>query len=251
MSSQLGPEAIERGRAYLRALHGKIERKEELSLREKRYLLHTGKLPYKALTFPESLTPAERNRILRMPPPDEVTANIKRVTNGAMSTSEEMYQAALDNAEAMTDDQLQLIALSFYLSESIYETTPHLRWSGKLGKAGDLAFNAIIPKHVGKAHHAVHLVGLDDLSSERFAAYQARVLAAIGPLDTPEKHTAWAENNGRQQELAAEKARQWDEYDVKLLTEAKESMVKMADELEGEVCYCELCTEFCGWEGFT
>ncbi len=55
-----------------------------------RALLRTRNLAYKALTFPESLTPAERNRILRMPPPDEVTANTKQVTNGAMSTPNEL-----------------------------------------------------------------------------------------------------------------------------------------------------------------
>ncbi len=82
---------IEKAKVYLEGLDAKLERKEELSLAEKRFLLETGELGYKALTFPDSLTPAERNRIFRMPAPDEVTANIKRVTNGAMSTPDEMF----------------------------------------------------------------------------------------------------------------------------------------------------------------
>ena len=82
---------LEKAKVYLEGLDAKLERKEELSLAEKRFLLETGELGYKALIFPKSLTPAETNRILCMPPPDEVTANIKRVTNGAMSTPDEMY----------------------------------------------------------------------------------------------------------------------------------------------------------------
>lgn len=41
------------------------------------------------------------------------------------------------------------------------------------------------------------------------------------------------------------KARQGDEYDAKLFAEAKSSVFKLVDELEGEVCHCEICAEFC------
>ncbi len=101
MASAVDPESRAKGIAYRKALEDKIERREELSLGEKRFLLRTGVLPYKALTFPESLTPAERNRLRFMPPPDEVAASIRRLTNGAMSTPDEVFQKALDDAEAM------------------------------------------------------------------------------------------------------------------------------------------------------
>jgi hypothetical protein len=195
MTSPLDVEKVKRGNAYLKGLHGKIERKEELSLREKRHLLRTGLLPYKALAVPESLTPAERNRILNMPPPDVVTANILRVTNGAMSTPDEVFQAALDNAAAMASEELDLIMLSFRAPESLYERTASFSWVGKLGRAGYLAFNAIVPDRAARAHRAAVLAsGLLSPGSFEATLKQAQLLAAKEPLDTPEKHAAYHAN---------------------------------------------------------
>ncbi|KAK3900792.1 hypothetical protein C8A05DRAFT_35562 [Staphylotrichum tortipilum] len=73
--------------AYLNGLHAKIKRQEP-----------SPSLRYKALTFPDALTPAERNSLLWMPPPPEVEANIRRVTGGAVSTPEELFQRVLDDA---------------------------------------------------------------------------------------------------------------------------------------------------------
>ena len=84
----------------------------------------------------------------------------------------------------MTDDELRLVLLSFRAPESVYEKTARFRWLGKLGKAGNLAFNAILPERSPKAHRATGLVGLQDVGSERFKAYEARVHAAFGPLDS-------------------------------------------------------------------
>ena len=136
MSSKL--YNIKKGKVYLEGLNAKLESKEELSLAEKRFLLETGELGYKALIFPESLTPAETNRILQMPPPDEVTANIKRVTNGAMSTPDEMFQAALDDAEAMTTEELRLIKMMFKTEDNMFG----LRWGQKLGRPGHECYRA-------------------------------------------------------------------------------------------------------------
>ncbi len=238
---------IEKGKVYLEGLNAKLERKEELSLAEKRFLLETGELGYKALTFPESLTPAETNRILHMPPPDEVTANIKRVTNGAMSTPDEMFQAALDDAEAMTTEELRLIKTMFKAAEdNIYESATTIRWVGKLGKPGALALNAIAPQRLRDAIRAAGRVEMRDPNSARFKARQAKALAENPPPKTPEQHAAHFERQSRKQESAVEKARRWEEYDVKLFTEAAESMLKLASELEGEVCDCELCAAFYG-----
>ena len=238
---------IEKGKVYLEGLNAKLERKEELSLAEKRFLLETGDLGYKALTFPESLTPAETNRILRMPPPDEVTANIKRVTNGAMSTPDEMYQAALDDAEAMTTEELTLLKSMFKVTEdNIWESASTLRWGGKLGRPGALAFNAIAPDRLRDAFRAACRVEMRDPNSPRFKAMQAKALAENPPPETPEQHAAHFERQSRKEKSAAEKARRWEEHDVKLFAEAAESMSKLAGELEGEVCDCELCVAFYG-----
>ena len=245
MSSKL--YNIEKAKVYLEGLDAKLERKEELSLAEKRFLLETGELGYKALTFPNSLTPAERNRIFRMPAPDEVTANIKRVTNGAMSTPDEMFQAALDDAEAMTTEELRLITTLFKVTEdNIYESTTNLRWGGKLGKPGALALNALVPQRMRDAIRAAGRVEVYDMNSPRWKAWETKSLAENPPPKTREEHAAHFERQSRKKESAAEKARRWEEHDVKLFAEAAESMLKLAGELEGEVCDCELCAAFYG-----
>ena len=245
----MGPRLynMEKAKVYLDGLDAKLERKEELSLAEKRFLLETGELGYKALTFPDALTPAERNRIFRMPAPDEVTANIRLVTKGAMSTPDEMFQAALDDAEAMTTEELRLITTLFKATgDNIYESSGSLRWGGKLGRPGALALNALVPDRMRDAIRAAGRVNVYDMNSPRFKAWQAKSLAENPPLKTPEDHVAHFQRQSRNQELAAEKARRWEEYDVKLFAEAAESMLKLAAELEGEVCDCELCAALYG-----
>ena len=225
---------LEKAKVYLEGLNAKLERKEELSLAEKRFLLETGELGYKALTFPESLTLAETNRILCMPPPDEVTANIKRVTNGAMSTPDEMFQAALDDAEAMTTEELILIRSLFKAAE---DNMYGLRWGGKLGRPGALALNAIAPQRLVDGWRAACRVEMRDPNSPRFKEMQAKALAE--KAEPPEQRAARFERQSR-------RARRREEYDVKLFAEAAESMLKLAGELEGEVCDCEVCAAFYG-----
>jgi hypothetical protein len=236
--SQDEPEGLTRAKAYLEEMHGKLERKEPLTLREKRFLLRTYNLPYKALTFPESLTPAERNRILLMPPPDEVTANIRRVTNGTMSTTEEVFQRAIEDAETMTDEELALIIDGFATPESIYEQTRRFRWLGKFGRIGHLAFNAMKTDLEKTAHRRAAIRE----SPERTALRREREVASVGSIETSEQRRAYFQNEARLRAAAEEKGRLWDEQDKVLFTEVKASMMKMADELDGEECHCESCS---------
>jgi hypothetical protein len=160
-----------------------------------------------------------------------------------MSTPEEMFQAAIDDAEAMTTEELILVKTMFKVTEdNIYESSGTLRWSRKLGKPGDLAFNAIAPDLLRGGFRAACHVKMRD----RDKAMQAKALAENPPPMTPEQHAAHFERQSRMQESAAEKARRWEEYDVKLFAEAAESMSKLAADPEREVCDCELCTAFYG-----
>jgi hypothetical protein len=237
--SQDEPEGLTRAKAYMKKLVGKIERKESLTGREKRFLLRTGDLPFKALTFPESLTPAERNRIRLMPPPDEVTANIRRISNGTMSTPEEVFQRAIEAAETMSDEELDLIFYGFEAPESLYEKMGRSPWMNKFGNIGRLAFNAVTTEQEKLAHRAA--AKIND-SPERRALRKERVLAEAGPMRTSEQRTVYFQNEARLRAVAAEKRRRWEEEDKKLFAEVREAMMKMADALEGEVCDCEICS---------
>lgn len=87
-----------------------------------------------------------------MPPPDEVTANIRRVTNATMSTPEEVFQRAIDAAETMSDDELALIFYGFAAPESVYEKTRRFPWISKLGHMGRVAFNVVTTELEKTAH---------------------------------------------------------------------------------------------------
>lgn len=102
-----------------------------------------------------------------------------------------------------------------------------------------------MPARFVQAFRTASLVEMYDLSSPRFLAIQAQALADYGTADTRERRTAHREKTSRRAELSAAKARQREEYDVTLFAEAAESMSKMADGLEGEVCHCELCASVC------
>ncbi len=158
-----------------------------------------------------------------MPPPDEVAANIRRITNGAMSTPDEVFQEALDDAEGMPDDELTLITRAFQAPKSTHEGTRRIRWSGKFGRAGDLAYRNITTQ---REHEAFTRAGDVDNDPERFAAEMARHAAEAGPMDSPERINAYFENDNRMRELAEAKARRWEEDDEKLFAEARESMRK-------------------------
>ncbi|KAK1769125.1 hypothetical protein QBC33DRAFT_532343 [Phialemonium atrogriseum] len=155
MADQENQDGLARAKACLEELNGKLERKEQLTPRDKRFLLRTGKLTYKALVAPESLTPAERNRIRLMPPPDEVAANIRRVTGGAMSTPDEVFRKVVAGpADAVTDDLVSLVVHGFAVPASVYEEARRLPWVRKLGAAWGLAFNAVTTPAEREAHGA-------------------------------------------------------------------------------------------------
>jgi hypothetical protein len=108
-------------------IHAMVKAKEPLTDKDKLVMLFTYKLPYKDLAFPESLTPAEHNRLLQRPPPDEVTEIIRKVTNGARSTPEEVMDMALSNPEAMSDEELELNSKCFHDRESLSELILSMR----------------------------------------------------------------------------------------------------------------------------
>lgn len=224
-------------KAYLAEMLEKFERKEEFTICEKRALLRTGNLPYKALLFPESLTPAERNRCQYMPPPDEVEAGIRKITNGAMSRPEELLQKAIDTAETMPDAELALVVKRFDVQESLYEKVSRLSWATKSGRIGELAYNALETDLLTRLNNRAWDVYQSD---ER---YNKRIAPGSGfPVRTSEQITAYHANERRLQQVAAEKVRRWEEEDKKLYAEAKTSMFKMADELDAVVCPCKACS---------
>jgi len=69
----------------------------ELTGEDRALLLSRGDLIGKALAQPSSLTEAERNEVLGRQSPDQVRANIERVSNGRMSTVAELVSKTLEN----------------------------------------------------------------------------------------------------------------------------------------------------------
>lgn len=244
MADQENQDGLARAKAYLEELNGKLERKEQLTPRDKRFLLRTGKLTYKALVAPESLTPAERNRIRLMPPPDEVAANIRRVTGGAMSTPDEVFRKVVSSSGGgeLTDDDddddlVSLVVHGFAVPASVYEEARRLPWVRKLGAAWGLAFNAVTTPAEREAHRAA--VALE--TPERVERRRRRELEGVGPLETAEQRAGYRVRERRLKEEAAERGRVWDGQDEELFARAREEMMRMADELEGEECRCESC----------
>jgi len=243
-NQQAYADALARAKAYRKALLAKIDtNEEELSKREKRFLLRTGSLPFKAITYPESLTPAERNRLRFMPPPDEVAATIQRVTNGAMSTPEELYQKAIDDAESLPLAELQLITFDFDIPATVYDAGTRNPWLSKLGPERMAAYLRITTDLEKRARwRATAVMEMP----ERVAEMKTWELGFQAPRIPEDKTqlTAWLQRIEQLRARAAEKQRLLDEYDEKLFAEARESMSRMADELEGEVCHCESCSAF-------
>lgn len=221
-------------RAYLEELAAKLEREEEPTVCEKRALLLTEYLGFKALVFPETLTPAERNRCQFMPPPDEVEANIVKVTDGALSRPEEILQKAIDSAETKSDTELTLILQRFEVHEPVYESINRRAWARRLsniGELGDLACNSL----------QTELLTTATLRAWKIYAEERGGIAPFA-LDesystkTSEEIAAYHEADMREKQLAAEKVRRWDEQDRKLFEEARTSMFKMADERDAVLC---------------
>jgi hypothetical protein len=93
---------------------------DQLTPEERRLLLSRGDLLGKALAQPDSLTTEEIYRVLLMPPPDVVRANIQHATSGRLSTVEELFakaRKALDRGQfeiLLNDDEIELLVFGFH-----------------------------------------------------------------------------------------------------------------------------------------
>lgn len=88
---------------------------DQLTKLERLLLLSRCDVPGKALAHPTTITEAERNQILRRPPPALLEANIRAITNNGMSTIPELI-----NDEGRSLDQVGLCAVmtSFWTRET-------------------------------------------------------------------------------------------------------------------------------------
>ncbi|KAK5657941.1 hypothetical protein OQA88_2492 [Cercophora sp. LCS_1] len=219
--------------SLLETLNAKIRANNPLTTCEARFLLRTGFLPYKSLLFPTSLTPAEHNRVLNRPSPSEVSANIQTVTSGDCSTPDEFLQKALDDAYSM-GDELNLIIHRFYLADSVYKTTSHLRWIGKLGDMGDLALDRLISERDREA-------GNKAWRSHQEETREARRMGSGKRMTTSEERRLYHEGEQRTKRAAAQDTKRLDTKDEVLFDEVRSGMEEMAEELDEVVCGCEDC----------
>ena len=101
------------------ALYDKAQKQQDqLTNDERVLLLSRGDVFGKALAHPESLTLAERYKVLLWPSPNEVHARIRRVTDGAMNLPSELYAKARDSKKRgqfgdWSDEELRLITGQF------------------------------------------------------------------------------------------------------------------------------------------
>ena len=231
---------LARAVAYRESILAKVEANKPLTCAEKRFFLRTGKLAYKALAFPESLTPAQRNRLRYSPPPEEVTANILKASNGKLSTPSELYAKVLRDPGSLNSDELTLITRNLYLPASLQEALARRKWQNKTSgsKAWNLAFNRVTTEEEAQAHRAAVA---EQRRPEREAEKEREYKERVGPLETGEQREGYHANERRLVEEAGERLRAWEEWDRVFEGEVKVEMGRMADGMgEGE---CECCGE--------
>ncbi|KAK3898588.1 hypothetical protein C8A05DRAFT_37827 [Staphylotrichum tortipilum] len=159
--------------------------------------------------------------------------------------------------EGMTPTERQLLIDRFWLRDHELLLSRHqgFEWTDRLGVAGRMVFKALrdsAPPQVD-AHRQVHALGglpLKERTAEMRAA-SAAADAAMLRMSVEEMQAYDAENmRMREQSTAMRKraaerreaqVRALREYDARLFAEAEESMRRMADELEGDTCECDLC----------
>ncbi|KAK4441987.1 hypothetical protein QBC34DRAFT_456796 [Podospora aff. communis PSN243] len=226
----------------LTTLNDKIHSSAPLTPCETRFLLRTGFLPYKALLFPHSLTPAERNRILNRPSPTEVTTNILTLTSNALSTPDQLHHHIMTAPEdSISTDQLKLVFSGFYLADSAYKSAAHLPWVGKLGDMGNLAMSRL---QTGSEREAGDKAW--DLYEMRKRAERRRFEEMVsrgetGTVTTDEDRAGYYAAERRAREEAGEDVRRLEAEDEVLFGEARERMEEMAEGLDGVACGCEAC----------
>lgn len=248
MTSTSSPskEDLAKAIAYRDSILTKLESDTPLTCAEKRFCLRTGKLPYKALAFPLSLTPAERNRIRYSPPPAEVTANILKASNGALSTPSELYAKVLRDPGSLNSSELKLLVRNMHLPGSLWEQMARRRWTDKYdSRAWHLAYNKITTEEEIAAHRAAVRESMrEERNREREREHKERV----GPLETSEQIDREHAEDRRLMAEAKEKERMWDDQDEVLWREVKAEMNRMADEMGDGPCCCGKC-EVEGEEG--
>ena len=232
-------EDLTRAVAYRESILAKIEANTPLTCPEKRFLLRTGRLHYKALAFPESLTPSQRNRIRYSPPPDVVKSNILAATNGQLSTPGELYDKVLGDPASLSSDELSLITRNLYRPASTHEAQARRKWQNKTSgdRAWNLAFNKVTTEQEAEAHRAAVR---EEMRPEREEERRRVFLEKVGRLETEERER-YHEGERRAAEEAGVRLREWQEEDERLEREVREEMRAMADAMEGECC--------CGGEG--
>jgi hypothetical protein len=205
--------------AELKRLREKAFENGTFTREEKITLLKTRFLPYKALAAPESIAPEERNRLLNRPPPDEVAANVLRITKGISSTAEELIQRAADDANSLTTQELILISRGFFDLDGIYDGGRHLTWGCKWGDAAEAALQYITTDDgIYGIRQAITVLFITPGRSEEHNKIIDAKLAEVGGDDNAK-------------ERANEKSKQWELHDQKLLREAAVSMDLLLQEL--------------------
>ncbi|KAK1749927.1 hypothetical protein QBC47DRAFT_395235 [Echria macrotheca] len=230
-------EELAQAVAYRDTILTKIESNQSLTCSEKRFLLRTGSLPYKALAFPESITPAQRNRIRYSPPPDIVKANIIKVTDGQLSTPEELYAKVLRDPGSLGPEELTLIVRNMFLPGSTHEALARRRWQNKTSgsKAWNMAFNRVTTEQEAEAHRAA---AREEMRPEREEEKRRDYLEKVGKLETSEERESYHARERMMAEQAGERLKEWEEYDKILEKEVKAEMKRMADEMPQGECDC-------------
>lgn len=174
-----------------------------------------------------------------------------------MSSPDELHQKALDDAEGMTPEARELVVDCFWLREPVMGLSgrPGMGWAVRSGKAWGLALNALgaSRRHEMEARRRALTTGpLPSEERQQRLKAESDAVEAARPSTNVEDMQAYNAVMVRRQKQGAtmfEMLREWREaqaerlleYDRRLFAEAKVSMSRMADELEGETCECELC----------
>lgn len=137
---------------------------------ERLLILSRCDLPGKALARPEAITEAERNLILRRPPPDMLAANIREVTGGAMSTIAELEA---DHAESLHFLALSAVVANYWTKETRLFNVHTNEFHGEANRA---AMNMLSRP----SERALQREALKRMSDP---ALQPKLLAAAGPVD--------------------------------------------------------------------
>ena len=235
-------EDVARAVAYRESILAKTEASQPLlTCAEKRFLLRTGSLAYKALAFPESLTPAQRNRIRYSPPPSQVTANILRATHGALSTAEELYEKVLRDSSQCSEEELTLITRNLFLPASTQEAQARRTWQNKTSadRAWNLAFNRVTTEMEAEAHRAAVR---EEMKAERVEQKRRGFLERMGVTGdlemTGEQRERYHERERMAGVEAGKRLREWEGEDEKLEVEVREEMRRMADGMGEGGCSC-------------